>query len=227
MKKIVISVGGSILITGKDDIEFIGQLADMLNKVKDERRIFVVVGGGRLAREYIALAREIGSDETYLDEIGIMATKMNAMILISALKGNTNPFPFDDLERAVGEMNAHDILVLSGIKPGQTTDTVAVELAERVGADLFINATSVDRVYDKDPKKNPEAKGFDHLTFEGLQEIVGTTLDHAGTNIVIDPVAAGVITRSKIRTYVLNGRDLDNFANALSDKEFIGTVIDN
>ena len=81
MKSIVLSIGGSILLTGQDDVKYIADLAKMLRKVSGTTKTFVVVGGGRLAREYISIARDLGCDETYLDEIGIMATRMNAMLL--------------------------------------------------------------------------------------------------------------------------------------------------
>ncbi len=63
-------------------------------------------------------------------------------------------------------------------------------LAERVGASVFVNVTSVDGIYSADPKKNKNAKRFESLTPAQLLKIVGGTALTAGSNTVLDIVAA-------------------------------------
>ena len=225
MATLVLSIGGSILLTGKDDVNFIKDLAEMIREIRKDNKVCIVVGGGSLARKYIGIGREFGVEREYLDQIGIRATRLNAMLLISAIGEGVNKNPYEDMEEARENFGTHNPIIMGGTIPGQTTDAVAAFMAEMLQADLFINATAVDGVYEEDPKKNPDAKRFDELTFERLLEIVGESLEQAGTNIVIDPVAAKAIGEAKVNTYVLNGRNLENFQRAIMGEEFRGTVI--
>ncbi len=66
--KVVLSLGGSVL---SDDTERIREFAKTIEAIAQENQIFVVVGGGRLAREYIKRARELGASETFCDYIAL------------------------------------------------------------------------------------------------------------------------------------------------------------
>jgi len=225
MNRIVISIGGSILLTGQDDVQYLKDLSDLLKYYRSRVDLSVVVGGGRLAREYIGFGRQLGMDEAYLDELGIRATRLNAMLLISAMGDGVNQRPYTTVNSALEEIDIYNPIIMGGTVPGQTTDTVAAQLAKRTGANILVNATAVDGVYEADPKKHPEAKRFETLSFLQLMDIVGDSLEQAGTNIVIDPVAAKVIAEAEIKTYVLNGRDLGTLSQALSGEDFKGTII--
>lgn len=223
--KIVISMGGSILASPSPNVGIIKDFAKLLVDYHGRgHRLFVVVGGGRLARDYIRVAKELGADKQYCDEIGIRATRMNAMLLAAAL-GDRGPLNIasglsEDLESKDGSR----IFVMGGVKPGQTTDAVAAKLASKVNADLLINATNVDGVYDSDPNENSDAKKFDKLTYDRLLEIVGEK-HRAGVNTVIDPIAARVIKDNEIRTVILNGKRLENLKNAIDGGFHGGTVV--
>ncbi|MDI6654509.1 MAG: UMP kinase [Candidatus Hydrothermarchaeota archaeon] len=207
--KVVISIGGSI-IASPINPDYIKKFSALLTKLRSEGyKPMVVVGGGRLAREYIAAAKELGASDDYCDEIGIATTRMNAMLLVSALGSNASK----------------NIQVTGGIKPGQTTDAVAAELAGKCKAKLLVIATNVAGVYDSDPNKNPSAKKFDSLTSEQLLKIVGREY-HPGLAAVIDPIAAKIIHRNKIKTIVIDGRKLKNIENAIKGKRHGGTVIE-
>ena len=80
---LVYSLGGSIL-AGRDP-ESLRLYAEELKSLAKEHQIYVVVGGGKIAREYIGKARALGASEVFCDQIGIEATKLNSMILIAAL----------------------------------------------------------------------------------------------------------------------------------------------
>jgi uridylate kinase len=225
--KIVISMGGSILASPSPNVGIIKDFAKLLVDYHNRGHgLFVVVGGGRLARDYIRVAKELGADEQYCDEIGIRATRMNAMLLAAALgdrgTGNIASDLREDFESK--DDSGIGIFVMGGVKPGQTTDAVAAKLASKVKAELLINATNVDGVYDSDPNENPDAKKFDRLTYDGLLEIVGEK-HRAGVNTVIDPIAARVIKENEIRTVILNGKRLENVKNAIDGGFHGGTVV--
>ncbi len=163
MKTVVISLGGSILIPNLEKNRIKAYLP-VLREIAAQHRLFVVVGGGGEARRYIELARTLAIDEGTADEIGILITRLNATLLISALDGDAYPKVAESHAEAKKFAETGKIVVMGGITPGQTTDAVAAVLAERVRADVFINVTSVDGIYSADPKKVRNAKRYDTLT---------------------------------------------------------------
>ncbi len=217
--KVVLSLGGSVFSgeTGK-----IREFAKAIETISQENQVFVVVGGGKVAREYIQRARELGATETFCDYIGIAATRMNAMLLISALPSAAKKAPEDFIE-AENLSKLYKVVVMGGTFPGHTTDATAALLAEFVKADIFINATNVDGVYSADPKTDPNAVKYDRLSPQQLIEIVGKNSAKAGTNVVIDLLAAKIIERSRIKTYVILGTP-ENILKAVRG-EAVGTVI--
>ncbi|HNX17646.1 MAG TPA: UMP kinase [Methanoregula sp.] len=214
MKKVVISLGGSILIPELDKNR-IGEYLVVLKKIAENHRLFVVVGGGGAARDYIEVARKLGVDEGTSDEIGILVTRLNATLLIAALGDAAYPKVAESHSEAKKFAESDKIVVMGGITPGQTTDAVAAVLAERMHADVFVNVTSVDGIYDEDPKKNPGTKRYDTLTPEKLLEIVGKGGLGAGSHNVLDIIAARVVERSNIPLVVLDGRTPENLSDAL------------
>jgi uridylate kinase len=224
MKTVVISLGGSILIPSLES-HTIREYVPVLKKIAQKHRLFVVVGGGGEARRYIGVLRDLGIDEGTSDEIGILITRLNATILISALGEAAYPKVADSHAEAKKYGESGKIVIMGGITPGQTTDAVAAVLSERVGASVFINATSVDGIYSADPKKDPAATRFDVLTPKQLLDIVGSAGLGAGSNIVLDIVAARVVERSHIPLVVLDGREPKNLSNAILKGKFRGTVV--
>ncbi len=216
--KLVISLGGSMLRLDK-----IKDYAKVLDDIARDHKVFVVVGGGRIAREYINTARSLGADETFCDYIGILATRLNAMLLISALKSSPKVVPKDFIE-AYELSKAYDIIVMGGTFPGHTTDATAALLAEFVNADMLLIATSVDGVYSKDPKVCSDAIKFDRLPASKLVEIVSKSTAKAGSSVVVDLLAAKIIERSKIKTVVFFGEP-ENILRVVRGEE-IGTVIE-
>jgi uridylate kinase len=204
--KVVISLGGIFFA----DAEKLKDVAAILDELAHSYDLCVVTGGGAKAREYIALARELGANEALCDYMGIALTRINAKLLIATLK-NAYPEPFLDYKdvavaKATGGEGAAGIAVMGGVSPGYTTDAVAAILAEYLNADLILIVTSVDGVYDTDPLKDASAKKYSKLS---PKELVAVTMKgelKAGSQIVIDPVAAKIIERSGIRTIVIDGR---------------------
>jgi uridylate kinase len=220
--KIVISMGGSILASPSPNTELIKDFAKLLVSLKDDgHNIKVVVGGGRLAREYISAVKELGADWKLSDRVGIAATRMNAMLLCSALGEHAPDVVPEDTEI---DCKSDKILVMGGVRPGQTTDAVAAELAVRCNAELLLVGTNVDGVYDSDPKKDPDAKKISIMNTSELLEIVGEA-HSPGMKAVVDPVAAVKIHQSGIKTIVVDGRHLENLENAIRGKEHGGTEI--
>jgi uridylate kinase len=225
MTTIVLSVGGSILTPEGGEVDYINSLTAILKRYCSNNKLYLVVGGGPLARKYIGIARALGANEIELDELGIASTRLNARLLITALGSAAYPLPVESYEDALVKAQEFPIIVMGGTQPGHTTDAVAIMLAEYIEADKFINVTSVDGVYTADPKLEPNAKKLDRLTPDELIKITQRDKHTAGPHIVIDPMAARIIKRSGIVTYVLDGHDLTALENAIMGKTFNGTII--
>ncbi len=222
---LVISIGGSILLPEDESISRLKELAEMLQENTEEKDLYLVVGGGRTARQYIDWGRRLGADEASLDELGIETSRLNARLLIIALEGDVYPVPAEKFDEAISAGNHYPMVTMGGTHPGHTTDAVAAMLAERLNADKMINATSVDGVYTDDPKTDKNAEKLGVLDYDELIDIVTKEEHGAGPNVVIDPLAAKIIKRAKIKTYILDGNDLASFEKAIQEEEFVGSII--
>ncbi len=222
--KIVISIGGSVLAQELHTEKF-KSYAHVIGEISKKNTVFIVTGGGKAARDYIAVARELGADEATCDLIGIELTRLNARLLIAALGEKAYYEPPLNYKEAKNASLSNKIVVMGGVTPGQTTDAVSAVLAEYTGSDLLINATSIDGVYSSDPKKNRDARKFEAMTPAQLIDIVMKTEMIAGANAPIDLLAAKVIERSNIKTIVLNGENPRNILDAVNGKHS-GTVIE-
>lgn len=215
-----------MLVPGEDDTEYMRSLAELLSRLSPAYKFFVVTGGGRLARYYIDVGRDLGMDERSLDSLGIAITRLNARLLIQALGPGAFPEPPEDYEQARKAAEEYDLVVMGGQRVSITTDGVAAELAEAVGASRLVNATSVDGVYTSDPRVDPRASRFDRMSYDELIDIAGKPTGRAGPTIVIDPHAARVMKRARIPVYVVQGRDLESLEGAITGGEFVGTIIE-
>ncbi len=222
MKSIVISIGGSVILSEEADVSFLRKLASLLKKISKQYKIFIIVGGGKIARDYIKLGRELDFDEKTLDSIGIDITRVNAALFTNIISESNKKIPCSTDE---AEAMDNPIVVMGGTTPGHSTDMVGAELAEKVGADLFIIATNVDGIYDKDPNKYDDAKQLEKVKIDDLIKNYGTSWESAGKNMVIDGPALEIMKKAKLLTYVVNGKRLDQLENAITGRSFDGTKI--
>lgn len=206
------------------DTKYVEKFSNFLEEISKRSKIYVVVGGGKTARKYVKAARQFRASEFFCDIIGIYATRLNACALISALNLDHSFSPFESIEDA--SKSNEKIVIMGGTHPMHTTDGVAAMLAENVKADLFINLTNVDYVYDKDPKKFKDAKRYERLSYDGLIKILNDNEMGASANNILDLVAAKTIKRSKIKTLILNGKNFENLKNAINGKKFTGTIVE-
>ncbi|MCD4798593.1 MAG: UMP kinase [Methanosarcinales archaeon] len=220
---LVVSIGGSVL-TSNLDPERIRKYASSIQALAEEHTTYIVVGGGRIARDYITAARDLGANEVECDIIGIDMTRINAKLLIAALDSTAYPVPLTSYQDARNAALTGRVVVMGGLIPGQTTDAVSAVLAEYVGADLLINATSVDGVYTADPNLDSKAEKISSMTPSQLVDIVIKINMSAGSNSPLDPLAAKIIQRCGIKTIVIDGREPENINEAAAGRHN-GTLI--
>ncbi|MCQ5376097.1 MAG: UMP kinase, partial [Methanomassiliicoccales archaeon] len=91
MERIVISMGGSVLVPGDNDAAFIVKFLDLIKELSRDYRLCIVCGGGKIARYYISIGKEMGLSRDDLDELGIMVTRLNAKLLHLSLRDIAAP----------------------------------------------------------------------------------------------------------------------------------------
>jgi uridylate kinase len=226
-RPVVVSIGGSVLLTGNGDREYLGALADLLRTAGSGMPLVATTGGGRTAREYIRLGRELGLTEVELDEIGIDVTRLHARVLAATVGPPCPAHPPATVAHAVHELARASPVILGGTEPGHTTDGVASLLASRLRAARLVNATDVDGIYDEDPRTHPEARRLERISWpEFRAKVHAATSGEAGQNFLFDRLGADTLARAGIPLLVVAGRDLGNLAAAIHGRPFAGSRVE-
>lgn len=224
----VLSVGGSLVVPkGGIDIQFLTEFNDFIRHQVSEkkRRFFLVVGGGSTARHYRdageAVIKHKITDED-LDWLGIHTTRLNAHLLRTILRDVADPRVIKHYEIIL--KIDQPVVVAAGWKPGWSTDYCAVTLCQDYNIKSLVNMTNVDQVFDKDPKKYPDAKPLINITWDHYRTLTGDKWI-PGMNLPFDPIASKLADELGITVKILNGKKLDNLAKALDNEDFFGTTI--
>jgi len=222
--KLVIRVGGSV-VASPFNPALMNAYAELLLHLKKHGHVVVaVVGGGLLSRELIKTARAMGLSESAQDEVAISVSRVMAQLFVLRLgKHGTLTVP-TTVEEAARLLEKGKIVVMGGLKPGMTTDTVAAMLAERVNAELLVKATDVDGIYTRDPKKYKDAEKLEKLSFNELFRFFEKERHEAGIHQVLDPEAVRILQKKRIKTVIVNGFKPDNVLLAVKG-ERVGTLI--
>ena len=222
--KVVISIGGSLL-TRETSYKNFKRYANIIQKLSKQNKIIIVCGGGKIAREYIKIGKKAKSSRDVQDFIGIMATHLNASAFYSLLQ-NAFLVKWKSLKEAGDEVKKYfgkKIIVAAGYNTRHSTDYNAAYFASIVKADLLINATNVDGVYDKDPTKYKDAKKFEFLSYDDFIKILSKLKQSPGEYRLFDLDAAKILKRCRIPLKIIDGRNPKNIERAL--KENIGTLV--
>lgn len=225
----VVKIGGSILFDKENQVKqkLVSNYAKTIRNIFSEskKKCTIVVGGGKIARKYIAATRALGANEAYNDIMGIEAAKLNARLLIGALGELAYPDPPNNFQEFHALFNVTDkIIVCGGFQPGQSTNAVAASIAEIVNAEKLFNLTDVNGVYSADPDKNPDATLFKELAINDFVSLIAKQATKAGQNPLFDYTAVQIVRRSKISLQFINGTNHENLTKAISGKQ-IGTLI--
>ncbi|MDD3159501.1 MAG: UMP kinase, partial [Candidatus ainarchaeum sp.] len=223
-KCFVISVGGSVFIQDVVNSQKIKNFCNLINEyTQNGFKFILVIGGGKTARNYQNVLRENGATNFELDSIGIMATKLNAMLFINGITNSSNQV-LENIKDSKLFLEQNKTPIFGGIIEGCTTDADAALIAEYLGVN-FVNLSNVNGVYDKDPNQNYDAILFKELSFFDMNFLLKEKEMIPGQNLFIDKHAASILTRSKIKSFFLDGNNLDNFRHFLNGEYFEGTTI--
>ncbi len=223
----VLKLGGSLLYdeNGQVMIDRVREYAKVVQALHEKGHEFViVVGGGKPARIFISAARELGASEAQCDWIGIKMARQNAELLCAALGGAAFPKIVETLDELEVAFQHGKVVLMGGLTPGQSTNAVAALAAESIGADILLNATNVDGVYDQDPKELG-AKMLRIVDIKELRSILSGSGTRAGEYKLFDPVAIKVVARSKIKAVIFNGNNPENLHRLVGKGEEIGSLV--
>ena len=224
-KTYVISIGGSLIAPAAGvDWHFLKSLrALILKKIRQGHKFFLIAGGGRTCRNYVAAASKVVKIEPDdLDWLGIHATRLNAQLLRTVFRDQANPEIITNPTLKL--FSRKKIIVASGWKPGWSTDYVAVVLAREYGAQTILNLSNIDYVYDKDPNKHQEAKIKLKMTWPEFRQLVGNRWSPS-LNAPFDPIASKLAEKLNLEVVIMNGKNMENLENYLAGRKFKGTVI--
>jgi len=222
--RLVVRIGGSV-VASPVNTELIGRYADLIKTVKSQgHEVAVVIGGGKLAREFIRIAKELDLNMQAQDELAISVSRLYAQLFLKRL-GKIGcgkvAFTLDDVDLCLAERK---VAVMGGLKPGITTDAVAALVAELIVADLLVKGTDQEGVYNKDPRKHADAVKLDSLSFDYLPKIFDENVHKAGMHQIIDPEAVKVLKRHRVKLVVVNGFNPENILAAVNGEK-VGTTI--
>ena len=221
-RRILLKLSGEVLMGNQQygiDPEFVAELAKEVKAAKETGlEICLVIGGGNIFRGMAGAAK--GMDRAQADYMGMLATVMNALAMQNALEQlgvNTRVQSAVQMDtvcepvirrRAERHLEKGRIVIFAaGVgSPYFTTDSGAALRAAEMKCDALLKGTSVDGVYDSDPKTNPAAKRFDTVDYD-------TVL--AQNLRVMDASAVALCRDNKIPIVVFSIREQGNLARVL------------
>ena len=231
-RNFVIKLGGSLLFNEDFTINSpkIEEFSNILKNSKNSGINIIVCGGGIIARKYIEAVRSLNGNEAECDIYGIELSRINSKLLISSLKEYAFPLVPKTIEELSTAILFNKFIVMGGLQPGQSTTSVALEVAEFIDARELIILTDVKGIYDKDPKRFGDAKLFKHITYTKLQKLIiessGYKQAIAGEYRIFDAVSLQILKRSNIKVIVMSALELNEFRKYWNGNEDInGTII--
>ncbi len=220
MKKVVIKLSGKFV--SPLDSPLVKEYAQVLDRLhEDNYKVVVVVGGGSVARKYI---QEAPPSKALQDFVGIEASRLNALLLSLHMKHAIKKVPRSVNE--IVELLSYDkVVVMGGLQPGQSTNAVSLIVAELIDADIVINATTVDAVYDKPPWMEG-AKRLERVSYDELIELLekGSWSQEPGRYELFDYLSLQIAKRSSIPIAVVYGGNAENVLKAVKESVY-GTLV--
>jgi uridylate kinase len=221
----VISLGGSLIAPPEGiNWKFLKKFRlIILEEIKKGKRFIITSGGGMTCRNYQMAAKKITSiSNNDLDWIGLYANRLHAQLMRSLFSECAHP---DIIENPAKKIKfTAKVVTGGGYKPGFSSDMSAVLLAKNLQAKILINLTNIDYVYEQDPRKYPDAKKIEKISWSDYRKIVGNKWT-PGLNAPFDPIASKEAEKAGLEVVIMNGQNLKNLQNFLHDKKYKGTNI--
>jgi uridylate kinase len=231
IKRVLLKLSGEVLMGSQQfgiDPAFVIELAKEVKAAKETGlEICLVIGGGNIFRGMAGAAQ--GMDRAQADYMGMLATVMNALAMQNALEQVgvetrvQSAIQMDQVCEPVIRRRAERhlekgrvVIFAAGVgAPYFTTDSGAALRAAEMKCDALFKGTSVDGVYDSDPKHNPQAVRFDTVTYD---RVLADNLK------VMDASAVALCRDNQIPIVVFSIREQGNLARVLAG-EGVQTIV--
>ncbi|WP_175578892.1 UMP kinase [Croceibacterium ferulae] len=231
VRRVLLKLSGEVLMGEKQfgiDTDFVAELAAEVKAARDTGlELCLVIGGGNIFRGMAGAAQ--GMERAQADYMGMLATVMNALAMQSALEKLgvetrvQSAVQMDQVCEPVIRRRAERhlakgrvVIFAAGVgAPYFTTDSGAALRAAEMQCDALLKGTSVDGVYDADPKKDPTAKRFETVTYD---RVLGDNLK------VMDASAVALCRDNRIPIVVFSIREKGNLARVLAG-EGVQTIV--
>ncbi|HEY9554328.1 UMP kinase [Allosphingosinicella sp.] len=231
-KRVLLKLSGEVLMGPGQfgiDPDTVARIAEEIAGVAQDHELCMVVGGGNIFRGLAGAAK--GFDRASADYMGMLATVMNALAMQNALEKIgvdtrvQSAIPMATVSepyirrRAVRHMEKGRVVIFAAGtgNPFFTTDTAAALRAAEMGCEALFKGTSVDGVYDADPKEVPNAKRYEKVSFN---KVLSDDLR------VMDASAVALCRDNNIPIVVFNIRERGNLGKVLSG-EGTATIVQN
>ena len=226
-RRVLLKLSGEALMGEEDygiDPKVLNRLAREVIESRDAgAEVALVIGGGNIFRG--AGLAAAGMDRVTGDQMGMLATVMNALAMQDALEKLgakcrvMSAIKINDVcedyirRRAIRHLEKGRIAIFAAGtgNPFFTTDSGAALRAIEIGADLLLKATKVDGVYDKDPKRHPDAKRFQSLTYDDVIARDLQVMDTAAFALARDselPLRIFDMSQPGVLLRILRGEDI-------------------
>jgi uridylate kinase len=230
-KRVLLKLSGEALAGDKNfgvSIETLESIAEEICSAKSNAiEIAIVVGGGNIFRGVKGAAQ--GMDRATADNVGMLATLINSIILQDALiRFGADVFVMSAIDvgrmvepfvrtRAISLLQQGKVLIFAAGTghPYFTTDTAAALRALEINANCLMKATNVDGIYDKDPKKFPDAKQIKQISYQEVLEKGLKVMDSASISLAKD---------ANLPVLVFNLNNKGNIQKALYGED-IGSLV--
>ena len=225
VKRVLLKLSGEVLMGDRQfgiDPSFVAELASEVKAAKDSGlEVCLVIGGGNIFRGMAGAAA--GMDRAQADYMGMLATVMNALEKLGVATRVQSAIKMDEvcepviLRRAARHLEKGRVVIFAaGVgSPFFTTDSGAALRAAEMKCDALLKGTSVDGVYNADPKKDPSAVRYDTLSYD---RVLADNLK------VMDASAVALCRDNHIPIVVFNIREPGNLARVLAG-EGVSTVV--
>ena len=225
IKRILLKLSGESLMGSENygiELKVIDKISLDIKSLKDSGvQVCIVIGGGNIFRGLAASAK--GMERANADYIGMLATVMNSLGLQNGLEKLSldtrvmSAFPIQSIcetyirRRAIRHMEKGRIVICAAGtgNPYFSTDTAAALRAAELECDCIFKATQVDGVYNKDPKKYPDAKEIKKISYD----------DYLSSNLqIMDSSAVAIARENNIPIKVFSIKENNAFVRAVNDE---------
>lgn len=231
-KRVLLKISGEAMMGGQPfgiDLEATRRIAEEVAVARELGvEVCLVIGGGNIFRGMTVAAK--GMDRSTADQMGMLATVMNALAMQTALEGLGVPTRVQSAivmtavcepyirRRAIRHMEKGRVVIFAAGTghPFFTTDTGAALRAAEMNCDAMMKGTQVDGVYTADPKRDPQATRYDRLSYmDVLSQELG----------VMDATAISLLKETRIPIIVFSIHKRGAFAEVLRGGG-VSTLID-